>query len=151
MYKKVPMKFDMVWKIISLLLFQLSFGIPLVEILQQNPSSRRGRYPKVGGPMITNIKQSILMINRGFHRDSVPWKIVWKFIHMVLDQLMILINQIGCHNVSHPKLPGPNCSKLTMSSVNVSLKLCSLNMAYTLIFLLKTWVAFAFQQKIPVN
>ena len=29
---------------------------------------------------------------------------------------------------------GPNCSKLTMSLVNVSLKLWSLNMAYTLIF-----------------
>ena len=33
--------------------------------------------------------------------------------------------------------PGPSCSKLTMSVVNISLKLWSLNMAYTLIFLLK--------------
>ena len=42
-------------------------------------------------------------------------------------------------------LPGPSCSKLTMSLVNVSLKFRSLNMAYTLIFLLKKkmWVAFA--------
>ena len=32
---------------------------------------------------------------------------------------------------------GPSCSKITMSLVNVSLKLRSLNMAYTLIFLLK--------------
>ena len=40
---------------------------------------------------------------------------------------------------------GPSCSKLTMSLVNVSLKLLSLNMAYMLIFLLKKmWVAFAF-------
>ena len=40
---------------------------------------------------------------------------------------------------------GPSCSKLTMSLVNVSLKFWSLNMAYTLIFLLKKmWVAFAF-------
>ena len=39
---------------------------------------------------------------------------------------------------------GSSCSKLTMSLVNVSLKLWSLNMAYTLIFLLKKmWVAFA--------
>ena len=39
---------------------------------------------------------------------------------------------------------GPSCSKLTMSSVNVSLKLRSLNMAYTIIFLLnKIWVAVA--------
>ena len=29
--------------------------------------------------------------------------------------------------------PGPSCSKLMMSLVNVSLKLCSLNMAYMLI------------------
>ena len=34
-------------------------------------------------------------------------------------------------------IPGPSCSKLTMSLVNVSLKLLSLNMAYMLIFLLK--------------
>ena len=41
--------------------------------------------------------------------------------------------------------PGPSCSKLMMSLVNVSLKLWSLNMAYMLIFLLKKmWVAFAF-------
>ena len=29
--------------------------------------------------------------------------------------------------------PGPSCSKLTMWLVNISLELCSLNMAYTLI------------------
>ena len=41
--------------------------------------------------------------------------------------------------------PGPICSKLTMSLVKISLKLWSLTMAYTLIFLLKKmWVAFAF-------
>ena len=33
--------------------------------------------------------------------------------------------------------PGPSCLKLTMSLVNVSLKLWSLNTAYTLLFLLK--------------
>ena len=33
--------------------------------------------------------------------------------------------------------PGPSCSKLTMSLVSVSLKLCSLNMIYTIVFLLK--------------
>ena len=33
--------------------------------------------------------------------------------------------------------PGPSCSKLTISLVNVPLKLWSLNMPYTLIFLLK--------------
>ena len=45
---------------------------------------------------------------------------------------------------TNKKSPGPNCSKLTMSSVNVSLKLWSLNMAYMLIFLHKRmWVAFA--------
>ena len=39
---------------------------------------------------------------------------------------------------------GPNCSKLTMSSVNVSLTLWWLNMAYTLLFLLrKVWQALA--------
>ena len=35
--------------------------------------------------------------------------------------------------------PGPICSKLTMSLVNVTLNLLSLNMAYTLIFLLEKW------------
>ena len=35
------------------------------------------------------------------------------------------------------KSTGPSCSKLTMSLVNVSLKLWSLHMAYMLIFLLK--------------
>ena len=41
--------------------------------------------------------------------------------------------------------PGPSCSKLTMSLVNVSLKIWSLSMAHMLIFLLKKmWVAFAF-------
>ena len=47
--------------------------------------------------------------------------------------------------------PESSCLKLTMSLVNVTLKLWSLNMAYGLIFLLKKiWVAFAFiffQQK----
>ena len=54
-----------------------------------------------------------------------------------------------------PKLiwhSGLTCSKLTMSLVNVSLKLLSFNMAYTLMFLLKKmWAAFAFAVKIPVN
>ena len=41
--------------------------------------------------------------------------------------------------------PGPSCSKLTMSLVNVSSKLWLLNMAYILMLLLKKmWVAFAF-------
>ena len=51
-------------------------------------------------------------------------------------------------------LTGPSCSKLTMSLVNVSLKHWSLNMAYTLIFLLKNVSSFCickscshFQQK----
>ena len=35
------------------------------------------------------------------------------------------------------KSTGPSCSKLMMSLVKVLLKLCSLNMAYILIFLLK--------------
>ena len=47
-------------------------------------------------------------------------------------------------NDSIKRQTGPSCSKLTMSLVNVSLNLGSLNMAYTLIFLLKMWVAFAF-------
>ena len=34
-------------------------------------------------------------------------------------------------------ISGPTCSKLRMPLVNVSLNLLSLNMAYTLIFLLK--------------
>ena len=40
-------------------------------------------------------------------------------------------------NTMLAKQPGPNCSKLMMLLVNVLLKLWSLNMAYTLIFLLK--------------
>ena len=54
--------------------------------------------------------------------------------------------------------PGPSCSKLTMSLVNVWLKLWSLYMAYMLIFLLQTVSAFAFAKashifsaKIPIN
>ena len=43
--------------------------------------------------------------------------------------------------------PGPSCSKLTMSLVNVSLKLWSLNMAYTLIFLHLQKLLTFFQQK----
>ena len=54
---------------------------------------------------------------------------------------------------------GPSCSKLTISLVNISFKLRSLNIAYTLTFLLKKmWVAFAFAKathifsaKVPVN
>ena len=37
---------------------------------------------------------------------------------------------------------GPSCSKLTMSFVNILLKCWSLNMAYTLIFLLKNMSSF---------
>ena len=40
-------------------------------------------------------------------------------------------------DTSHQSRPGPSCSKLTMSLVNILLKLRSLNVAYTLIFLLK--------------
>ena len=55
-------------------------------------------------------------------------------------------------------ISGPSCSKLTIS-LNVSLKLRSINMAYTLIFLLKNvGIAFAyakathiFSAKMPVN
>ena len=58
-------------------------------------------------------------------------------------------------NAIKGRTSGPSCSKLTMSSVNVSLKLRLVNMAYTLIFCWKKnmWVAFAkathifFQQK----
>ena len=39
-------------------------------------------------------------------------------------------------------MPGPSCSKLTMSLFNISLKLLSLNMAYTPIFLLKNVSSF---------
>ena len=50
---------------------------------------------------------------------------------------------------------GPSSSKLTMSLVTVSIKLCSLNMAYTPIFLLKKNVSSFckshFSAKIPVN
>ena len=48
--------------------------------------------------------------------------------------------------INYPfKLPGPSCSKLTMSLVTVSLKLWSLNMTCTLIFFAeKMWVAFTF-------
>ena len=45
------------------------------------------------------------------------------------------INETLC--VCRVNTPEPSCSKLTMSLVNISLKLWSLNMAYTLIFLLK--------------
>ena len=36
-----------------------------------------------------------------------------------------------------PRIPGTSCSKLTMSLVNLSLKLSSLNIGYMLIILLK--------------
>ena len=44
--------------------------------------------------------------------------------------------------LSQIKNSGPSCSKLMMSLVNISLKLWSLNMAYTLIFLLKKCSSF---------
>ena len=47
-----------------------------------------------------------------------------------------------CINLVMTKHSGPSCSKLTMLLVNVSLKLWSLNMAYTLICLLKNVSSF---------
>ena len=44
-----------------------------------------------------------------------------------------------CHQfiIGYQRITGPSCSKLVMPLVNVSLKIWSLNIAYTLIFLLK--------------
>ena len=48
-------------------------------------------------------------------------------------------------------IPGLSCSKLTMSLINVSLKLWSLNMTCMLNFLLKNVSTHIFSAKITVN
>ena len=50
-----------------------------------------------------------------------------------------ILHKLSCHILGkNRKLPSrPSSSKLTMLLVNISLKLCSLNMTYMLIFLLK--------------
>ena len=72
------------------------------------------------------------------------------YVNVRLTEVLIYITQSWYQNcdsaIATPQplysKPGPNYSKLTMSLVNVSLKLSSLNMAYMLIFLLKNVSSF---------
>ena len=63
------------------------------------------------------------------------WLCLWTLL--VINK--ILLNRIlkGLDMYLVDFLPWPTCLKLTMSLVNASVKLWSLNMAYMLIFLLK--------------
>ena len=54
----------------------------------------------------------------------------------------ILHNEVGHFNVKKINQNRARCSELTMSLVNILLKLRSLNMAYMLIFLLKNVSSF---------
>ena len=99
--------------------------------------------PKFYWLLIFGPKFYWLLISKVTHWDPQSWK-----DRQTLEAAMHCMNK-----------PGPSCSKIIMSLVNVSLKLWSLNTAHTLIFLLKKmWVAFAFAKathifsaKIPVN
>ena len=54
----------------------------------------------------------------------------------------LYVDSINLHLASKALRSGPSCSKLAMLLVNVSLKLCSLTMAYMLIFLLENVSSF---------
>ena len=64
---------------------------------------------------------------------SLLWPLLGNIIYIIVSLLLYYYQTV--------KKTGPGCSKLTMSLVKVSLQLCSLNMVYTLIFLLKTNVS----------
>ena len=58
--------------------------------------------------------------------------------YMVPQKVYFIVRCIHiCQRSGKDSCPGPSCSKLTMSLVNVSLKIWSLNMVYIVIFLLK--------------
>ena len=111
--------------------------------------------------------QAAQMAHRETAAASADWNIYTHVYYNNMD-LTVCVTSWECSQIavfeklalSVTKKPGTfrrtelglNCSKLTMSLVNVSLKLWSLNIAQTLIFLLKQmWVVFAnahfFQQK----
>ena len=62
---------------------------------------------------------------------------------LILVKLYWPILQIQNNSIIRKRNSGPSCSKLTMSLVNLSLKLWSHGI-YTNIFAEKTWVAFVF-------
>ena len=59
---------------------------------------------------------------------------VWR---LTTDKSYIQIFFFTMNKLLHRRNPGPSCSKLAMSWVNVSIKTLIVNMAYMLIFLLK--------------